>query len=212
MLSHRLSVVQKKIELLFPIEFKGAKASSKDLNAAGGAYALPEFADEATVRQICSESAQALVCCNKLLVAKGFRPFGLEVGGHTSMNSETSQRTSLERAKAVATLVAEELGIILKDGSCKKLIAAVSSTGSGALPWAGGHLVSVGYGATRKLPGYDDEGGNHKENRRVEIRVLVGEEEAEPEDEVVPRSAGMKRLGAFAAPASKLRAWSAAQR
>jgi len=171
----KLSVVKKKIELLFPIEFVGAKSAG----GTSGKYATPSLEDEATVRRICKEAAQALLVCNRLLVRKGFEPFGLSVRGHTSMQSETSQSTSFARAQLVATLLAEELGLLVNDGSCETLVASVAETGKGNLP-GGGLLVSEGHGATQPLPGFDD-GKNYKENRRVEIAILLGDEEMEKE-------------------------------
>ena len=46
---------------------------------------------------------------------------------------------------------------------------------------AGGRLLSIGRGGTRRLAGFDD-GGNHPENRRVAVRFLVGDEEGDDEE------------------------------
>ena len=130
-----------------------------------------------------------------MLVERGFEPFGLVIGGHTSHDSATSVETSLSRAKAVSVLIAEGLSKVLSShgnvyaihttglspvcgrscaqiGTYPGLVDAIAATGTATIP-AGSRIVSIGYGASRRLPGFED-GGNYKENRRVEVRLTQG--------------------------------------
>jgi len=172
--SIKLSLVKRQIVLLYPIEFGGHKSSGNLIDAQAAAEALPTFEKEERVRTICNEIGQALIVCNKLLVAKNCVPFGLKVAGHTSMETETSMETSTKRARAVSQLITEELDKLVGGNKCADVIAQVRETGNGTLP-SGAQIVSVGFGATRKLPEYDD-GKNHPQNRRVEVEILVGDE------------------------------------
>ena len=135
-----LDVVMKQIKLLKPIEFKGSK-STTDV----------EFADDALANRICQEIGQILMVTNHSLEAMKFKPFFLEIGGHTSggSNSSSGEKISLLRARAVRKLVVKELE---KKGSRAEVEAK-------------------GYGSSMKLPGYDD-GGNYEQNRRVEIKLV----------------------------------------
>jgi hypothetical protein len=46
---------------------------------------------------------------------------------------------------------------------------------------SGGFIRAWGYGSRKRLPGFDD-GGNYKENRRVEVRIIVGDESDSDEE------------------------------
>jgi len=61
--------------------------------------------------------------------------------------------------------------------SFNQFVEDVRANGRGTMP-SGAVIKSQGLGCTRKLPGFDD-GGNHKENRRVEIHLIEGEGEDE---------------------------------
>jgi len=172
--SIKLSLVKRQIVLLVPIEFGGLKSSGNLIAAKAAAEEMPKFEKEERVRTICKEIGQALIVVNKLLVSKNCVPFGLKVAGHTSMETETSMETSKKRARAVSQLITEELDQLVGGNKCAAVIAQVRETGNGTLP-SGAQIVSVGFGATRKLPEYDD-GKNHPQNRRVEVEVLVGDE------------------------------------
>ena len=157
-----LSVKSKMIKLLFPIEFSGTN-----------------FENSERVEKICTEVAQAISVCNQRLVAKGLMPFGLNVEGHTSQNAkseEQSKKTSYQRATLVSTMIAQKLANV-EGPTYNQLVADVQKEGRGTMP-SGGIVKSTGLGCTRKLAGFDD-GGNYKENRRVEIHLVEGDGEGD---------------------------------
>jgi hypothetical protein len=193
----RLSVVNKQVELLFPIQFqeqsrqnqsapeppaKSGSKSGRKPSAVKGTEAIqtskpstdPVIENNQVVHKICGEIAEVLVVVNALLAEQGFTPFGLNVGGHTSVETNTSKELSFNRAKMVSLRIAEELAA--RDSSYNPTIEEIRATGCAQLP-LGGRIVSQGYGSTQRLPGFDD-GKNHKENRRVEIRLLVDQDDA----------------------------------
>ena len=77
----------------------------------------------------------------------------------------------------MSCLIAEELAVITGDEAYTSFVEEIKAEGRATMP-TGGLIRSVGYGATRRLPGFDD-GGNYKENRRVEIGLLVEGDEPE---------------------------------
>ena len=53
-------------------------------------------------------------------------------------------------------------------------VEQIKVNGHAKMP-SGGVIRAWGYGSRKRLPGFDD-GGNYKENRRVEVRLIVGDE------------------------------------
>ena len=136
------------------------------------------FADESMADATCAEIALTLSTCNRILTEMHLIPFGLLVEGHTSDSPhglEVSLDISQERAAAFAGHIAEKLTAY---GAPANVAIEVRATGSGKLP-SGALLMAKGYGSMRRLPGFDD-GGNYHENRRVEIKLLVGDEAEAP--------------------------------
>jgi hypothetical protein len=110
--------------------------------------------------------------CNKMLTERSLPVFGLTIGGHTSQDAksaESSKETSFTRAKQVSMLIAEKL-VTTGGEEYAPVLASIQETGKAKLP-GGGTIVTVGFGSTQRLPGFDD-GGNYKENRRVEVKLL----------------------------------------
>jgi hypothetical protein len=124
--------------------------------------------DEQLMRKVCREIAEVFVVVTRLLAQEGLPPLGLNVEGHTSVETSVSQKLSFNQAKLVSTVIAEEL--TARDSNYRRILSEIRTTGCANLP-LGGRIDSRGYGSTRPLPGFDD-GRNHKVNGRVEIRLL----------------------------------------
>jgi len=109
------------------------------------------------VRLICDDIARAISTVNQHLVVMQRQPFGLLVGGHTSSSSNPilAEKFSCARAQVVSDFIREALQRI--DPEAEMLRPTT--------------IRFHGYGSTRPLPGFDD-GGNHPENRRVEVSLL----------------------------------------
>jgi len=109
--------------------------------------------------------ALALRLCNDMVVSHGGPPLGLAIEGHTSASIH-----SHDESVRISTLRAER---------CERSIVAHLHAGHQSAAKARGVWVQSleeliqhrGCGCTLPLPGLDD-GGNHEENRRVEMRLL----------------------------------------
>jgi len=179
----KLKVLERKIEVLKPIEFHGSKtAASRESGAPLGAT----LADASVVHEVCRETAVAIHVCNKVLETHDFKPFGLVVAGHTSGDSQVEipadetavpgYEISVNRAQAVCEILNEEMNKVSPDFGLEDRI----------------EVEFKGYGCIRPLPGFDD-GGNHPQNRRVEIDLLfridkekVAEEHNRDHDDIEP--------------------------
>jgi len=169
-----LDVLERKIKLLFPIEFKGAGGTQKNLNEGGAARPAATFGDPARVEAILAEVARAVHLVNSMLLEEKLEPFSVLVGGHTSQTTAQSDAVSLSRAAAAAALLAEKLeelapqeyagtaATIRSDGEAGRPIEARAASGS--------FIRAKGFGASQRLPGYDD-GKNYDQNRRVEVTL-----------------------------------------
>ena len=154
----RLDMAKRRIILLEPVQFYGSKHS-----AGVDVYLDPEKAEH-----ICSEVAVALRICNDLLAEMKIAPLGLAVEGHTSASIH-GHAESLR----ISSLRAQQC--------CKSVRAHVIEQGNGVTDEVGatlgwglpvdGLITQRGYGSTQPLPSFAD-GGNHSENRRVEMRLL----------------------------------------
>jgi hypothetical protein len=192
-------------QLLFPIEFKGAGGTQKNLNEGGAARPAATFGDPARVEAILAEVARAVHLVNSMLLEEKLEPFSVLVGGmhstertfrrrtlslcalltlcgfrcarvpgHTSQTTAQSDAVSLSRAAAAAALLAEKLeelapqeyagtaATIRSDGEAGRPIEARAASGS--------FIRAKGFGASQRLPGYDD-GKNYDQNRRVEVTL-----------------------------------------
>jgi len=169
----KLDVRKRKISLLFPIEFQGAKDDVAH-DRAGTALPEAQFVDPALAEEIITEVALSINHVNNLLAAEHLHPFSILVGGHTSIDTAHSVRASLSRSCAAAALLAEKLAElaprqykgtadqIRADGEAGRDIEAQAPNGSA--------IRARGFGASQRLPGYDD-GGNYEVNRRVEVKL-----------------------------------------
>jgi hypothetical protein len=115
------------------------------------------FKDPDVAKKICGEAALALAIVNEKLVARGLKPVGLSIEGHSSMDAGTAKQTSLLRARSTKDAISLALG------SVHELTT----------------LQAIGCGAARPLEGFDD-GGNHEANRRVEFRIIMNDEGGAP--------------------------------
>jgi len=161
----KLHVLERRIELLKSIDFHGSRRKAVGLQGAS-------LEDPVAVQQVCNETAVAIHVCNKVLETHGFKTFGLVVAGHTSgkwfkqqdvdVAGTPGYEISVNRAKTVlANLVCE----IRKVSPTYQLQDEV-------------RVEFRGYGCTQPMKGFDD-GGNHAENRRVEINLLFNEDKSE---------------------------------
>lgn len=151
----RLFIAKRRIELLQPIKFCGHR-HRKGVDV----YKYPRVAES-----LCAEVALALRLCNDMVVSHGGPPLGLAIEGHTSASIH-----SHDESVRISTLRAER---------CERSI--VAHLHAGHQPAANargvwGHSLEElvqhrGCGCTLPLPGLDD-GSNHEENRRVEMRLL----------------------------------------
>jgi len=150
----KLHMVARRIELLQPIIFYGSKhAQGVDV------YKVPK-----TAEAICEEVAIALQICNDLLVEHGLPSLALCVEGHTSALIHTA-----DESLTISTLRAKRC-----ETSIKEHVRARQGTHKEDQMWGqplDAMIIHAGYGSTQPLPGFDD-GGNHEENRRVEMRLL----------------------------------------
>jgi len=165
-----LDVKKRKIQLLYPIEFKGAT----DANAGQKGVGEANFADTGLAEEILAEVALSINHVNNLLAKEHLTPFSILVGGHTSIDTKNSEHASLSRAVAAAALLAEKLAElapkqyrgtadqIRSDGDAGREIEAEAPNGS--------CIRAKGFGSSQRLPGHDD-GGNYEVNRRVEVKL-----------------------------------------
>ena len=154
----RLEMAKRMIILLAPVQFFGSKHS-----AGVDVYLEPEEAE-----QICSEVATTLRVCNDMLAEMNRAPLGLAVEGHTSASIH-GHTESLR----ISSLRANQCGKSIRKHLVEKGDGEADETGA-ALGWGlpiDGLVTQRGCGSTMPLPGFDD-GGNHTENRRVEMRLL----------------------------------------
>jgi len=169
-----LDVKRRKIQLLYPLEFKGAHDDKQAMDSHAvqeAVFADPELADE-----IINEVAKAINLVNNLLASQHLHPFSILIGGHTSADTKGSERASLSRAVAAAALLAEHLAElaprqykgtaqqIREDGKEGRKIEAEAPNGSA--------IRARGFGASQRLPGFDD-GKNYEQNRRVEVKLTL---------------------------------------
>jgi hypothetical protein len=186
----KLDLAARKLTLTESLEFQGHKSE-------GGAGA---FTDPEAAHKVCHEVAVALKTCNDLLEERGFATLGLSVEGHTSVDTGTGQQNSLLRATSTKNAIGQSLIKLdamgkadLRGKSSHDLQKMIGKVDSGKVVGAKAHpvlskLVSVGYGASRPLDGYND-GGNHAANRRVEIHLTEEVEEEEEKDEEAAKAA-----------------------
>eukprot|EP00966_Prymnesium_polylepis_P165051 3816282-Prymnesium_polylepis.1 len=121
----------------------------------------------------------------------GMLPFGVQIEGHTSdspKGQEVSFTISKQRATVFASRIAEKM---TEHGLASSAADEVRDRGFTQTPEGTTIVKAVGWGSTRRLPGYDD-GGNYSENRRVEIKLLLGDEKAE-DDAPNPTAEGRER-------------------
>jgi len=173
------------------------RIESQQISFHGSGPESADFSEVQTAHGICDDVAKVMHACNAILDAKGLRRFGLSVEGHTSApaskekdNEEkfneqkvplhrrgTRATASKEREKVDYTPMhkADPHGLIAL--STKRACTVARRIERTYKTFAGSTLTAqaVGHGANRPLPGYDD-GKNHPENRRVEFRLLVGDE------------------------------------
>lgn len=145
-----------------------------------------------TAREICDEVARAMKVCNDILDAKGLRRFGLSIEGHTSAVAKAKEEKAprvplhLRGTAASASRQKEKVEYTPKMKADPDNLIALSMKRACTVArrikktykTLGNSTVTVqamGHGATRPLPGYDD-GKPHPENRRIEFRLLVGDE------------------------------------
>jgi len=158
----QIDVMKRTIDVLRPIEFVGVKSSRNVGENSNSDEGSSTAADRDYVNKMCNEVAVVLGIFNDKLREMRRRPFGLLVGGHTSAtlhSQEKSERLSLERAQIVA------------DGIRRALVDVDPERERGT-PTV---IVAKGFGSSRPLPNFAD-GKNHPENRRVELKVLVGDD------------------------------------
>jgi len=160
----KLHVLERRIEILKSIEFHGSKTVS-----AAGVEKGASLEEPGAVQQVCNETAVAIHVCNQVLQAHDFKTFGLLVEGHTSgkwslvqdvdVTDNPGYEISVNRAKAVCAILNEEISKVAPTYQLQDQV----------------QVESKGYGCMQPLKGFDD-GGNHEENRRVEIHLLFSED------------------------------------
>ena len=160
-----------------------------------------EFLDSEAAHRICDDVAKVMHMINDILDAKGLRRFGLSVEGHTSAPTNAKEKeekaarvpihlrgtaatASKEKEKIeytpkpkadphglIALSTKRACAVARRIEKTYKTLASKGSTATGSTLTA----QAMGHGAMRPLPGYND-GKNHPENRRVEFRLLIGDE------------------------------------
>ena len=154
----RLRMARRLIELLESVQFYGSK------HAAG----VDVFVEPKKAEHICKDVATALSICNNLLTEMRLAPLGLAVEGHTSASihgHEESLNISTARAKQCKRSICAHL---------EDMVEGASDDEGSTMAWGKPVYTLVthrGYGSTRPKPEFED-GGNHPENRRVEMRLL----------------------------------------
>ena len=147
----RLIMAERRVIVLREIEFFGSKH-------VGG---VDVFKEPILAEEICAEAGLVLTLLNNMLHDQHLAPLGLAIEGHTSASwhgHEESLMISTKRANQCERSVVRH---IIKDaGSDHAWDAPVRPL-----------VQSRGYGSTKPLADFDDE-GNHEENRRVEMRLL----------------------------------------
>ena len=154
----RLEMAKRMILLLAPIQFFGSKHSA----------GVDVYLDIEKAEQICSEVATALWICNDILAEMNLAPLGLAVEGHTSASIH-GHTESLR----ISSLRANQCGKSIRRHLVEQGEGKTDESGA-ALGWGlpiDALVTQRGCGSTMPLPGFDD-GGNHLENRRVEMRLL----------------------------------------
>ena len=134
--------------------------------------AAAPFSDRERAEKILNEVGLAINLVNTMLTAESFPPFSVLVGGHTSQTTDKSQLVSMSRATSAAALLAEKLAAIAPE-EYEGTADQIWVDGDAHTP-KGSFIRAEGFGASQRLPGYDD-GGNYDQNRRVEITLVVGD-------------------------------------